>query len=103
MRWYRGSQIQGSSVCTLHVCTELYFFLSGNIFRRHLSENELLEYSSTTKMFLHQNIFSFGYLEWELKHVVRTRGVNSGMWWEGELNSAAVNNCKCEGIISMVP
>ena len=31
------------------------------------------------------------------------RGVNSGTWWEGELNSAAVNSCKCEGIISMVP
>ena len=28
---------------------------------------------------------------------------SSGMRWEGELKSAAVNNCKCEGIISMVP
>ena len=34
---------------------------------------------------------------------VRTHGVNSGTRWEGELESAAVNNCKCEGIISMVP
>ena len=34
---------------------------------------------------------------------VRTRGVNSGTRWEGELKSAAVNNSKCEGIISMVP
>ena len=34
---------------------------------------------------------------------VRTRGVDSGTWCEGELKSAAVNNCKCEGIISMVP
>ena len=33
----------------------------------------------------------------------QTRGVNSGTWWEGELESAAVNNCKREGIISMVP
>ena len=32
-----------------------------------------------------------------------TRGVNSGTWWEGELKSAAVGNCKCEGIISIAP
>ena len=33
-----------------------------------------------------------------------THGVNSGnTWWKGELKSVAVNNCKCEGIISMVP
>ena len=31
-----------------------------------------------------------------------TRGVNSSTRWEGELKSAAVNICKCEGIISMV-
>ena len=33
----------------------------------------------------------------------RTHGVYTGTQWEGELKSAAVNNCKkCEGIISMV-
>ena len=33
----------------------------------------------------------------------QTHGVNSGTQWEGELKSAAVNNSKCEGIISTVP
>ena len=28
---------------------------------------------------------------------VRTHGANSGTRWEGELKSAAVNNCKWEG------
>ena len=40
------------------------------------------------------------FLMWIFRTVVRTHGVNSGMWWKGELKSAAVNNCKCEGIIS---
>ena len=47
----------------------------------------------------HPNIFSYGYSEWERE----TRGMNSGMLWEGELKSAAVNNYQCEGTISMVP
>ena len=49
------------------------FFRSGNIFgRRLLSENSLLEYYSTSKIFLHRSIFSYGYLERECEHVVWT-------------------------------
>ena len=43
------------------------------------------------------------FLIWIFRTGARTRGVNSGTRWEGELNPAAVNNCKCEGIIAMVP
>ena len=51
--------------------TSLAFFRSGNIFGRHsLSGNVLLEYCSTTRVFLHRSIFSYEYLERECKHVV---------------------------------
>ena len=41
----------------------------------------------------------YEYLERECKH---NYDVNSNMQWVGELKSAAVSNCKCEGKISMV-
>ena len=56
-----------------------------------------------TKVFLHGNINFLIQVYKLFKTGARTRGINSGMWWEGELKSAAVNNCKCEVIISMVP
>ena len=43
------------------------------------------------------------FLIWIFRTGARTHGVNSGTRWEGELKSAAVNSCKCDGIIFMVP
>ena len=87
---------------TRQLCTVISLFFLVEIFSD--GTHPKICYSnivSTTKIFLHRNInFSHIYSEREREHVV----VNSSTQWEGELKSAAVNNnCKCEGMIAMVP
>ena len=42
------------------------------------------------------------FLIWIFRTGARIHGVNSGTQWEGKLKSAAVNNCKCEGVYGAV-
>ena len=78
--------------------TVISLFLSWKYFRMALVVRKFV-----TRILFHYENFSPSkhFLIWIFRTGARTRGVNSGTRWEGELKSAAVNNCKCESRMSL--